>query len=240
MEKSRDTNITSWSSVSREVIETFGDQGDFARQHLLNPAIFSLLGNVVGKTILDAGCGTGYLARLLAKRKAVVVGLEPATPFITYVKEIEADEPLHITYIQADLTVWNDSSRVFDVVIANMVLMDILHFEKALDTCFSHLCKGGQFIFSISHPCFEASDVDYKEEGFIAVKEYLKPYIIEQTFGKRYHRPLNVYLNAVTSRGGEIKTVIEPKLSETLAQDFPEQERAVHVPAFIIFDVYKS
>ena len=238
--ESQETNIASWSSVSNEVIETFGDQGDFSRQHLLNPAIFSLLGDIEGRTILDAGCGTGYLARLLAQRKAVMFGLEPATPFITYAREREASESQGITYFQADLTTWRDSSKVFDVVIANMVLMDIFNFEDALDTCLLHLRKGGQFIFSISHPCFEASDTEYQESGFITVREYLESYVIEQNFGQRYHRSLSTYFNAVTSRGGIIRTIIEPKLNEAFVQVNSERERSIHVPAFIIFDVRKQ
>jgi len=60
--------IQSWSQISDEEIEAFGDDGDFFRQHLLNPELLKLLGNVSGKTILDAGCGTGYLSRILAKK----------------------------------------------------------------------------------------------------------------------------------------------------------------------------
>lgn len=235
----QESNIASWSLVPREVIEAFGNQGDFARQYLLNPAIFSLLGDVEGKTILDAGCGAGYLARLLAKQKAGVVGLEPAFPLISYAREIEASKRLGIIYIQDDLTVWRDPPRLFDIVIANMVLMDVLHFEKALDTCFAHLREGGQFILSISHPCFEASDAAYRAAGHIAVSEYFEPYVIEQTYGQRYHRPLSTYFNAISSRGGNVRAIVEPQLDGVLAQEFPEQERAVHVPAFIVFDVYK-
>ena len=63
--------ISQWSNAPHEVIENFGDEGDFARQYLLNPAIFALLGDVTSKKILDAGCGEGYLCRLLAKKGAI-------------------------------------------------------------------------------------------------------------------------------------------------------------------------
>lgn len=53
-----DQNIQEWSSVKEEIIENFGDEGDFSRQHQLNPAIFSLLGDIKDKSILDAGSGT--------------------------------------------------------------------------------------------------------------------------------------------------------------------------------------
>jgi 2-polyprenyl-3-methyl-5-hydroxy-6-metoxy-1,4-benzoquinol methylase len=58
-------NIKYWEALPADQIEGFGDQGDFGRQYLLNPVIFRMLGNVGGKSILDAGCGQGYLCRPL-------------------------------------------------------------------------------------------------------------------------------------------------------------------------------
>ncbi len=72
---SNDDNIQQWSTAPLSVLESFGEQGDFAREHLLNPALFSLLGNVNGKKILDAGCGQGYLCRLMTSPRAEARGI---------------------------------------------------------------------------------------------------------------------------------------------------------------------
>src|SRR5579875_512278 len=66
--------IAAWAAAT-DHLDDFGEEGDFTRQHLLNPAIFALLGLVDGRTILDAGCGQGYLCRLLAKRGARITGV---------------------------------------------------------------------------------------------------------------------------------------------------------------------
>ena len=60
-------NIQAWSAYSREMIEAIGDEGDAARRYILNPVLFALVGDIAGRAILDAGCGTGYLCRLFAK-----------------------------------------------------------------------------------------------------------------------------------------------------------------------------
>jgi 2-polyprenyl-3-methyl-5-hydroxy-6-metoxy-1,4-benzoquinol methylase len=65
----------------REMIDVYGDEGDPMRRYILNPGLFGLLGNVANRTILDAGCGTGYLCRMLAKQGAQVTGIEPAASF---------------------------------------------------------------------------------------------------------------------------------------------------------------
>lgn len=89
-------NIEAWSAYSRDMIAAVGDEGDPARRYILNPILFALLGDVAGRAILDAGCGTGYLSRLLAKRGAYVTGIEPAPTLFAYAVECEQTEPLGI------------------------------------------------------------------------------------------------------------------------------------------------
>jgi len=76
--------ISTWAAAPREIVESFGEEGDFTRQYLLNPTIFGLLGDVTGKAILDVGCGQGYLARLLARKGAIVTGVEERAVKQTY------------------------------------------------------------------------------------------------------------------------------------------------------------
>ena len=77
-------NIKEWEKKSDYVIEKFTDEGDFYRQYVLNPSLFSLLGNIKDKTILDAGSGEGYLSRLLAQRGAKMTAVEPTSGLINH------------------------------------------------------------------------------------------------------------------------------------------------------------
>src|SRR5207248_7287096 len=70
--------VDAYSALTDDFYDRLGDEGGFERRTLLNPAIFKLLGDAVGRRILDAGCGHGYLSRLLARRGAFVTGAEPA------------------------------------------------------------------------------------------------------------------------------------------------------------------
>ena len=104
-------NIEAWSAYSREMIELVG----------------------------DAGCGTGYLCHMLAKRGARVTGIEPATSLFLYAVEREQVESLGIHYLQQDLSTFTSSHAAFDIVIANMVFMDIPDYEVAMHNCIAVL-----------------------------------------------------------------------------------------------------
>lgn len=230
--------IKAWSNAPREIIEHFGNEGDSARQYLLNPTIFSLLGDVSGKHILDAGCGQGYLSRLLAKKGAIVTGVEPATGMYEYAVQREQAEPLGIHYLQQDVSLLDSFQHYFDFVVANMVFMDIPAYEAAIHNCIVALKCGGRLIFSILHPCFDDPEADWDAKGYVEVREYFQQRAIQQSIGYFFHRPLSSYLNLVIRAGCSIQQVIEPQLDLETARRIGH-ERNVHVPNFIVVDAVK-
>jgi SAM-dependent methyltransferase len=221
-----------WQGVPRAELETFGDTGDLTRQFLLTPAILELLGDVAGLRVLDAGCGQGYLARILARRGARVLGVEPAEPLVSYAREREAAEPLGVAYEQADLTTWRWPGPPFDAAVASRVLMDIADDEAALAACLAALRPGGHLVIAISHPCFEESDGAFAANGQIATREYFARYVIPQGWGARVHRPLGHYLNALIAQGARIAGVREPQAPPDPSADALERSR--HVPSVLV------
>lgn len=216
----------------------FGEEGDAARQYLLNPAIFGLLGDVRGRRVLDAGCGQGYLSRMLARRGAMVTGVEPAENFFRYAVEREAGERLGIAYLQADLSTLSAASSRYDAVIANMVFMDIPDFEIAMRACVSALRHGGLFIFSLLHPCFDAPyDAPQPSPG--EAHTYFDRYAAPQRrFGDFFHRPLSIYLNLLLDVGCALGRIEEPRLGPELAATLGA-EREACVPAYIVISATK-
>ncbi len=218
--------IAAWDEHSR-THTPFGPQGDFAREHLLNPAVFTLLGPPAGLRVLDAGCGGGYLSRLLARAGAHVTGLEPSA-YIAQARAAEAAEPLDIRYVQADLSAGFGDDGVYDAVIANMVLQDIPDYGAAMRHCAAALRRGGRLIFSLVHPCFEEPDAAWAAKGYVAVAEYLREHSQPQAGGPPlFHRPLSAYLNLVVEAGCAIRRILEPRLDDPA-------DRNAHVPSFIV------
>lgn len=231
--------IKAYAKIPQTFIEDFGDEGDLTHQYLLNPAIFALLGDVKGKSVLDAGCGQGYLCRLLAKRGAYVTGIEPSEAFYTYAQQREESERLGIRYLQADLSTWRSMPNTFDVVIANMVFMDIPDYEPALKNCVAALSDEGSFIFSLLHPCFEEAGAAWKEKGYVEVRDYFQERAIKQTYGYFIHRPLSFYLNSVIEAGCTLQKVIEPQLEKSIAELY-QAERYASIPGYFVIFATKA
>lgn len=234
-----DDNVKAWADKSSLVIEKFTDDGDFYRKHVINPALFSLLGDVKGKTILDAGSGQGYLSRLFAKKGAIVTSLEPAEGLIAYAINRERDEQLGITYLKADLSTWNTKSNLFDIVVSNMVFMDIPNWESAMKNCITALKPGGLFIFSISHPCFDQAD-GWGEKPYVEVKNYFTEYKMKNIIGYSFHHMLSSYINLVIDEGCTIKRILEPQLPRELIEINEHHARDKNVADFLLIKATKD
>lgn len=240
---SNNDTIQAWSGYHREMIAAVGDEGDPARRYILNPVLFDLLGDLAGRSLLDAGCGTGYLSRLCAKRGAHVTGIEPAAALFAYAVEREQAEPLGIRYTQQDLSAFTPETR-YDHVVANMVFMDIPSYQSAMSNCIAALKPGGQFLFSLLHPCFDELDrpdfpKGYRAKGYLRIEEYLHEFVVPQIVSYYIHRPLSAYLNLVIDAGCTIRRVIEPALTPEGVAALGDQDRNLHVPNFIVISATK-
>jgi 2-polyprenyl-3-methyl-5-hydroxy-6-metoxy-1,4-benzoquinol methylase len=85
------------------------------------PAVLSLLPQVTGKRVLDAGCGPGVYAQWLVDQGAEVVGIDSSPKMVEFAQKRLAGRAL---FVQADLGQPLDflESASFDVVISALVL----------------------------------------------------------------------------------------------------------------------
>ncbi|MHC1757201.1 MAG: class I SAM-dependent methyltransferase [Methanosarcina sp.] len=78
----------------------------------------------------------------------------------------------NLQYYKVDLTrTLTFENRLFDVVVANMLLMDIPEIELFIFEVARVLKKPGNFIFSITHPCFFSGNWEENENN---IKMYKK------------------------------------------------------------------
>ena len=228
--------IATWGATPREFLASLDPDGGFAKRHLINPLIFALLGDIDQKRILDAGCGQGYLSRLMAERGAEVVGVEPAASPFDYAREREEQLRQGIRYVQADLAAMPDLGA-FDAVIASMVFCAIPHWRPAMKACVEALLPGGLFVFTLNHPCFELLAPSWAKHGFLKIERYLGEYEIVGPHGIDFHRPMSTYLNELSALGCALVELVEPALPVDALRDSeagPGAEAYVDLPNFVV------
>jgi len=209
--------------------------GDFAKRHLINATLLRLLGDITGRRVLDAGCGNGYLSRMLAERGATVVGVEPGQSLFDFAVEKERERGQGIRYVQADLCALPLLGAPFDAVVASMVLPVIPDWAGAMQACVDALKPGGLVVFTTNHPCFEQLWPTWRDHGEYRTRRYLAEYEIPGPSGVDFHRTVSTYLNQLISLGCQLTEIAEPGLSLEAAADGPEGiDSYVHLPNFLI------
>jgi 2-polyprenyl-3-methyl-5-hydroxy-6-metoxy-1,4-benzoquinol methylase len=90
---------------------------------LVVPALMDVVGDIYGKVVLDACCGEGYVARLLASMGADVIGVDIAKNLIAMARQIEAQERQGIEYFAHDLVQpLPQYAERFDLITCNLAL----------------------------------------------------------------------------------------------------------------------
>jgi ubiquinone/menaquinone biosynthesis C-methylase UbiE len=250
-----DDNANIWADHVRQGWDAY-------REHFNNPAFFEFIGDLSGKTVLDAGCGEGYNTRLLARSGARMTGVDISQRMIELARQEEQREPLGIRYEVAsfsDLSLFDDES--FDAVVSSMALMDGRDFEGAVKEIFRVLRPGGELMFSILHPCFVTKGYgwicdDDENPAVITVSDYFarEPWVERWKFSKapgsesvepfavpRFPRTLSDYLNALIEAGFILKRVAEPQPSQEICEKHPRLQRwRDHAAIFLYVQAVKG
>jgi toxoflavin synthase len=120
------------------------------------PPVLALCEPVVGKRVLDLGCGEGYCARKLqASGAGEVIGVDLSQAMIDAAQREESRSPLGIRYAQGSAT---DLSRFADGEMDLVLAMFLFNYLTVEETrvCMTEVARvlkpGGRFVFAVPHP----------------------------------------------------------------------------------------
>src|SRR5215212_4036797 len=108
------SNAEFWIRIIREDLDPY-------RNQLTDAAIIAAIGSCQDQDILDAGCGEGYLSRLLAESGARVTGVDLCVDLIEAARAL-ADRGLPITHDVGTVESLPYRDNSFDLVVANHLL----------------------------------------------------------------------------------------------------------------------
>ena len=235
-----------WDNNAKQWHSLFGEK-DLNRSELLDPIIFQVLGDVNGKTILDAGCGDGYLSRKLAKLGANVSGIECAKKMLDFATDEQNKTPLAIQYHEADCTAMPFlSDTMFEIVITNNVIQDVADYQRAFKEYSRVLKRGGIYLHIENHPCFmtpvfgwvkdtEGEKLYRKVDQYFKRGPFLTPWSKQSGMEPTvyWHRTLGDMVNTLIECNFRIMRVLEPEPPESWVTDHPGMMDAGRIPDFL-------
>jgi SAM-dependent methyltransferase len=179
--------------------------------HYERPAMLRLAGDVSGRRVLDAGCGSGPLSAALCAKGATVTGFDVSAAMVDLARQrLGEDADLHVADLGAPLPF---ADAEFDDVTASLVLHYLEDWAGPLAELHRVLKPHGRLLLSVNHPVI--FPVVYPEADYFAVTKYAEDYTfagqtVELTF---WHRPLHAMTDAFAAAGFRIAAVSEPSHS---------------------------
>jgi SAM-dependent methyltransferase len=203
------------------------------------PDLLAVLGDVAGCRVLDAGCGEGYLARILAEHGARVTGMDLAPRLIELAQT--RDPGKAIDYRVADLSApLPDEAGQFDAVASYLVLNDVEDYRGFAATVAQLLRPGGRAVLALNNPysyAIRKGMADYLASGTL-LPCGLAALGVNVVF---YHRTLGEYLDAFLSAGLRFTKLVDidqPSLAAGRAAGTPPPA-GEELPRFMVLAFVK-
>lgn len=198
------------------------------RRHVEWPATRSLLPDLDGIRLLEAGCGAGDYTEYYVEQGAEVVAVDATAGAVERTRDRFDDAPVTVT--QADLTEplsFLDDESV-DLVVSQLVLEHVPDWGPVFREFARVLRPDGRFVFSTGNPLSGWVTPDDAEN-------YFETEGLTQDWGemqpRNYRRPLAAHLNPLADAGFAIERFLEPTPDQAYEAVDPEKyERLTTVP----------
>ena len=210
--------------------------------YYMHPAIVNLAGDVAGRRILDAGCGSGPIAATLRDRGATVTGFDSSAAMLELAsRRLGPDADLHLADLSDPLPFPDDT---FDDVIAALVLHYLEDWAGPLAELRRVLKPGGRLIAAVDHPF--AIQLMHQQEGGKPSYFETRSWTEDWTFGDHstpmtfWTRPLHAMTDAFIAARFRIAVVSEPPPApdtprELLSEFLRENNPSGSFLAFLFF-----
>ncbi|MFH8935507.1 class I SAM-dependent methyltransferase [Streptomyces griseosporeus] len=212
-------------------------ENSLVNAYYARPAMLDLAGDVAGRRVLDAGCGSGPLSAALRERGAVVTGVDASVGMLALARRrLGEDADLRRADLREPLPF---GDGVFDDVVASLVLHYLEDWGPTLAEMRRVLRPGGRLITSVDHP-FVAYTIEEPRPDYFATTGYT----FHWAFGGRsvpmrfWRKSLQAMIDAFAAAGFRLSVISEPQPDPAARELFPDGFRELSTrPCFLFFVV---
>ena len=212
--------IDSWTANAANWIEIIDNKGIESRRLVTNQAIIDIVCNCNPASVLDLGCGEGWLAKELQDKGIEITGVDAIPELIEKAKQRVKGDFIVASYddIVSDKLIF---SKLFDAIVINFALIAKKSTENLLASLPRYMAPGAKLLIQTLHPHSRKALNDYttgwKEGSWDGLGEqFMKPY-------QWYFRTLEDWLAFLLQAGySKIKVteVLHPVSAKQLSMIF--------------------
>jgi SAM-dependent methyltransferase len=201
--------------------------------HLEFPATSSMIPDVDGQRVLDAGCGTGVYTEFLLDHGAEVVGLDASEAMLAHAREAVGDRAVLQQADLGDRLPFDDDA--FDGVVSALALGYVADWGSLFAEFARILRPGGFVVFSTGHPLDQFPLAEGGEpadaENYFDVERLTKEWDVPVPY---YRRPFSAVVNPLLENGFRLERVVEPQPTAGFRERLPERyETESRYPVFL-------
>lgn len=203
------------------------------------PATLSLLPDVAGKRVVDAGCAAGWYTKWLLEKGAEVTAVDFSSSMIEMTRKRVGDRA---EIVRADLNEPLNflGNNTKDIVLSSLTLHYLKDWTLVMSEFHRVLVRGGLLIFSVHHPFMDFTV--FQRDNYFLTELLEDEWDTQQGKVKVqfYRRPLNQIISAVVDAGFVIEKLLEPMPTEEFMTAQPDAyERLTHRPQFLFIKARK-
>lgn len=206
--------IASWHANADQWIATI-DHGEIeSRMLVTNEAIVRTVTSYPLTSVLDIGCGEGWLTRALQHKGLQATGVDTVAALIDNAREKGGGSYAVASFHDIATGVYTVHKK-FDAAVINFALLDQADTEALLQNIYRVVTDSGLVFIQTLHPLVIARQEPYvsgwKEGSWNGMKrEFVQPY-------QWYFRTMEDWMRLFTDAGLTLKQLVEPVHPDTQA-----------------------
>ena len=157
---SDDKIIDSWKRNAAPWIKTIRNKEIQSRELITNQAIINAVTQHSPNSVIDIGCGEGWLVRELTKRGINTLGVDVVPELIDYANKSAAGRFKTLSYKELAS---DGLTETFDLAVCNFSLLGNESVTHLFQTIPSLLNPNGYFVVQTLHPITACGEQEYKD-----------------------------------------------------------------------------